>query len=164
MASRYKGPLQAFRIARAKFPLFDGTGAALAGARWNIKGQRVIYAAESYATALLEILVHSNLARVPRGFAFIEIHISNEIDIEEITVSDFSKWDASDYVASQSFGSRWYSEMRSAVLVVPSLAASGRQRNILINQDHPQFHLVSASTPRPVEWDRRLFRRRQTSK
>ena len=162
MASRYKGPLRAFRIARGKFPLFDGSGAAIAGARWNIKRQRVIYAAESYASALLEILVHSNLARVPRGFAFIEIHIPDEIDIEEITASDLPKWDASDCVASQSFGSRWYSEMRSAVLVVPSLAAGGHQRNILINQDHPQFHLLSTSPPKPVKWDRRLFRRRAT--
>jgi RES domain-containing protein len=80
MASRYKGPLQAFRIARAKFSLFDGTGAAIGGARWNTKGQRVIYAAESYATALLEILVHSNLGRVPRGFGFIEIHVPAEVD------------------------------------------------------------------------------------
>jgi RES domain-containing protein len=160
MASQYKGPLRAFRIARAKSPLFDGTGAALGGARWNIKGQRVIYAAESYATALLEILVHSNLGRVPRGFAFIEISIPTEIDIEEITASDLPKWDSSDCVASRSFGSRWYSEMRSAVLVVPSIAAGGRQRNILINQDHSQFHLLSASAPSPVQWDPRLFRRR----
>lgn len=159
MASRYKGPLQAFRIARANFPLCDGTGAAIAGARWSVKGQRVIYAAESYATALLEILVHSNFARVPRGFAFIEIQIPDEIDIEEITASDLPKWDAADCVASQSFGSLWYSEMRSVVLVVPSLAASSRQRNVLINQDHPQFHLLSASPPKPVKWDRRLFRR-----
>jgi len=162
MASLYKGPLQAFRIARAKFPLFDGTGAAIVGARWNIKGQRVIYAAESYATALLEILVHSNLARVPRGFALIEIHIPDEIDIEEITASDLPKWDAPDCAASQSLGSRWYSEMRTAVLVVPSLAASGRQRNLLLNQDHPQFHLLSASPPKDVKWDRRLFRRQAT--
>ncbi len=163
MASRYKGPLRAFRIARAKFPLFDGTGAALGGARWNAKGQRVIYAAESYATALLEVLVHSNIGRVPRGFAFIEIYIPPEIDIEEITASDLPQWDSSDCIASRSFGSRWYSEMRSAVLVAPSLAADGRQRNILINQDHSQFHLLSASTSSPVRWDPRLFRRR-TSK
>ena len=162
MASQYKGPLQAFRIARAKFPLFDGTGAAIGGAHWNTKGQRVIYAAESFATALLETLVHSNLARVPRGFAFIEIHIPSEIEIEEITASDLPKWDVSDCLASQSFGSRWYSEMRSAVLVVPSLAASGRQRNILVNQDHPQFPLLSASPPKPVKWDRLLFRRQAT--
>ncbi len=163
MASRYKGPLQAFRIARAKFPLFDGTGAAIGGARWNTKGQRVIYAGDSYAIALLEILVHSNLGRVPRGFAFIEIHVPAEIDIGEITARDLPKCNAPDCAASQAFGSRWYSEMRSAVLVVPSVAAGGRARNILINQDHSQFHLLSASAPSPVTWDPRLFRRR-TSK
>src|SRR6266403_210991 len=114
MASRYKGPLQAFRIARDKFPLFDGTGAAIGGARWNVKGQRVIYASESYATALLEILVHGNLGRVPQGFAYIEIFIPTKIEIEEITAKDLPQWDSSDCIASQSFGSRWYSEMRSA--------------------------------------------------
>lgn len=164
MASRYKGALQAFRIARAKFPLFDGAGAAVGGARWNEKGQRVIYAAESYATALLEILVHSNLGRVPRGFACIEIAIPKEVEIEEITAHDLPKWDAPDCAASQSFGSRWYDEKRSTVLVVPSVAAGGRQRNVLINQEHSQFPLLSVSAPRPVKWDPRLFRRRAPGK
>ncbi|MGB2641966.1 MAG: RES domain-containing protein [Candidatus Acidiferrum sp.] len=159
MASRYKGPLKAFRIAQASFPLFDGTGAALSGARWNAKGQRVIYAAESYATALLEILVHSNLGRVPARFAFIEIHIPAEVEIEEITPEDLPRWDALDCRESPSFGSRWYTEMRSAVLVVPSVAATARERNVLINQEHPQFPSITASVPRPMHWDPRLFRR-----
>lgn len=158
MASRYKGPLQAFRIARGSYPLFDGTGAALSSARWNVKGQRVIYAAESYATALLEILVHSNLGRAPSGFAFIEIHIPAEVEIEEITPQDLPQWDAADCRASQSFGSQWYTEQCSAVLVVPSVAATARERNILINQLHPQFPLITASAPRPMHWDPRLFR------
>jgi RES domain-containing protein len=164
MASRYKGPLQAFRIARAKFPLFDGTGAATIGARWNAKGQRVIYAADSYAGALLETLVHSNLGHVPRGFASIEISIPAQVDIEEITAGDLPGWDSSDGSVSQLFGSRWYAEMRTPVLVVPSVASSGMGRNILINQDHSQFGLISASSAHPVKWDRRLFRRRRTAK
>src|SRR5882724_2071682 len=161
---RYKGPLQAFRIASAKFPLFDGTGASLGGARWNTKGQRVIYAAESFAGALLEILVHSNLGRVPKGFASIEIHIPSEVDIEEVTPGDLPEWEAPDCAASQSFGSRWYTEMRTAVLVVPSVPGGVMGRNILLNQEHPQFPLLTASAPRPVKWDRRLFRRRPPHK
>jgi RES domain-containing protein len=159
MASRYSGPLRAFRIGRAKFPLFDGTGAAITGARWNVKGQRVIYASESYAVALLEILVHSNLGRVPRGFAYIEIDIPAGMAIEEITANDLYNWDAADCVASQEFGSRWYQETRSAVLVVPSVAAGGMGRNVLINPEHPEFRSVKASRPRQVEWDQRLFGR-----
>jgi RES domain-containing protein len=159
MASRYKGPLKAFRIARAKFPIFDGAGAALAGARWSTKGQRVIYAADSYAGALLEILVHSNLGRVPRGFSWIEIRIPARVAIEEITAGDLPGWDERDCAVSQKFGSRWFVEMRSAVLVVPSVPASAMGRNILINQNHPQFRFISASRPRSVIWDQRLFRR-----
>ena len=159
MASRYKGPLEAFRIGRSRYPLFDGAGAAVSGARWNAKGQRVIYAAGSYATALLEILVHSNLGRLPRGFAFVEIHIPTDVDIEEITAADLPKWNAADCMACRTFGSRWYEEMRTAVLVVPSVAAAGYERSILINQEHPRFRLISASAPRPVQWDPRLFRR-----
>ena len=159
MASRYKGPLEAFRIARAKFPLFDGTGAALGGGRWNAKGQRVIYAADSYAAALLEILVHSNLGRVPRGFAWIKISIPSAVEIEEITADDLPGWDAPDYAASQEFGSRWYRESRSVVLVVPSVVSSGMGRNILVNPEHPQFRLLRTSAPQGVTWDPRLFRR-----
>ena len=35
MASRSKAPLRAFRVADGRFPIFDGTGAMLYGARWN---------------------------------------------------------------------------------------------------------------------------------
>ena len=55
----------AFRIADRRHPIFDGTGAMLHGARWNSPGKPVIYAAETYAGALLETLVHANLGSVP---------------------------------------------------------------------------------------------------
>jgi RES domain-containing protein len=131
----------------------------MAGGRWNLKGLRVIYASESYGGALVEILVHGNLGRVPRGFASIEIHIPAEVDIEEITSKDLPNWDAQDCLASQSYGSRWYEKMRTAVLVVPSVPGGGIGRNVLLNQDHPKFHLLTASSPQAVKWDRRLFHR-----
>jgi RES domain-containing protein len=161
MASRYNGPMRSFWIGRAEFPLFDGTGAAITGARWNVKGQRAIYASESYAVALLEILVHSNLGRVPRGFVYIEIDIPGAIAIEEITANDLPDWDAVDSVSSQEYGSRWHQEKRSAVLVVPSVAAGGMGRNVVINAEHPEFHLVNSSRPRQIKWDQRLFGRQE---
>jgi len=33
------------------------------------------------------------------------------------------------------------------------------ERNVLINQDHPDFHRIRASQPVPVRWDRRLWSR-----
>ena len=64
MASRRKGPLRAYRIADVRQPIFDGNGAALYGGRWNSPGRRVIYAAETYAGAMLEKLAQANVGRI----------------------------------------------------------------------------------------------------
>ena len=151
------GFLEVTRIARAIHPLFDGTGAALHGARWNRKGQYVIYGATSYAGALLEILVHSNLGRVPKGFASIQIHIPADVLIEELRPEDLPGWDTSDGEVSRGWGSQWYEEMRSAVLLVPSVPSGGIERNVLIHQRHPNFPRITATKPTPVRWDKRLF-------
>ncbi len=54
-----------FRIADSRHELFDGAGAYLKGGRWNSPGKRIIYAAQTYAGALLEALVHLNFDEVP---------------------------------------------------------------------------------------------------
>ncbi len=71
--------MHAFRIADRRHPIFDGT---LTGGRWNSPGRPVIYAAETFAGALLEVLVHANLGRVPRTHALIEIAIPESVSIE----------------------------------------------------------------------------------
>jgi RES domain-containing protein len=71
--------------------IFDGSGAMLHGARWTSPGRRVIYAAETYAGALLEILVHAS-GSVPRTQGYIEIEIPPGLSIEEITQDDVPHW------------------------------------------------------------------------
>ena len=46
--------------------------------------------------------------------------------------------------------------LRTPILRVPSVASQG-EFNVLINQSHPDFHRLSASAPRGLAWDRRLF-------
>ena len=74
MVSPRSAPLRAYRIADRRHPIFDGGGSFLNGSRWNTRGRHIIYAAETYAGALLELLAHSNLGRAPRNHAFIERH------------------------------------------------------------------------------------------
>jgi len=62
MASRFDGAFTAYRIVRADLPAFEGAGAHRWGARWTSPGRYVIHAPESYALAVLENLVHFNLA------------------------------------------------------------------------------------------------------
>jgi RES domain-containing protein len=155
MASRRSGPLRAFRIADMRYPIFDGTGAMLYGARWNSPGRRVIYAAETYAGALLEILVHASGA-VPRSQGYVEIEIPARLSIEEVTPADVPRWDSHSFRAARAFGDRWYDEQRTPVLMVPSLVTRV-ERNVLISQEHPGFRRIRATRPLPVRWDARLW-------
>ena len=158
MASRRSGALRAFRIADMRHTIFDGSGAMLHGARWNSPGRRVIYAAETYAGALLEILVHTS-GSVPRNQGYVEIEIPAGVPVEEITPDDVPRWDSPSFEPAQAFGDRWYDERRTPVLIVPSVATVV-ERNVLINQEHPAFPQLRASEPLPVRWDARLWKRR----
>ena len=156
MASLLSRPLRAYRIADRRRKIFDGHGAALVGGRWNSPGRRVIYAAETYAGAMLEVLVHANIGRVPKTHSWIEIQIRKGVRIEELYAADIPGWDSPDQRASRRYGDRWYDEGRTAVLLVPSIVARV-ERNIAINQDHPEFKRIRATAPKPVIWDDRLF-------
>jgi RES domain-containing protein len=161
MAFPLEGPWRAYRIADRRRKIFDGHGAALLGGRWNSPGHRVIYAAETYAGAMLEVLVHANIGKIPKTHSWIEILIRKGVRIEEVQPGDIPGWDAPDQRASRRYGDQWYDEGRTAVLLVPSIVARP-ERNIVINQDHPEFKRIRATAPKPVIWDQRLFRFERT--
>src|SRR5450432_3581625 len=113
MASRHNAPLRAFRIADLRHTIFDGSGAMLHGARWNSPGRRVIYAAETYAGALLEILVHAS-GSVPQTQVYVEIQIPAELSIEEISAGDVPRWNSLSFESARAFGDHWYDQRRTA--------------------------------------------------
>lgn len=157
MVSRFKGPLIAYRIADRRHSIFDGTGASLYGARWNSQGLSVIYAAISYAGAMLEKLAQSGrLGDIPKSHQSINIHIPETVDIEEVRVEDIPGWNLPDLVESKNYGDRWIQEKRTAVLVVPSVIAP-EEKNVLLNPLHPDFEKIKPSEPKDVIWDPRLF-------
>jgi RES domain-containing protein len=147
----------AYRIADARHPIFDPTGAMLRGGRWNSIGQRVIYAAESYAGAMLEVLVHANLSVPPKNHGVVRITIPEPLNIETAESSALVGWDSEDLTVSRGFGDTWLREMRTAVLRAPSVITEGRENNILINPLHPHFSKISVSEPEHIHWDSRLF-------
>jgi RES domain-containing protein len=151
--------LLAYRMGSAAHPLLDGAGAAASdSARWNSRGRFVIYAAEHYATAVLEKSAQLNSIRLPRSLVFIRIEVKRSGTIEELRPEALPRWEDDDRSASQAFGDRWYDEQRSLVLLVPSLAAPGLERNVLINQRHPLFaRAVSAGAAEPVRCHPKLL-------
>lgn len=161
MASRSEGePLQrAFRVADTRHRIFDPTGARLGGGRWNSPGKGIIYAAETYAGALLEALIHLNFDDVPEGYGWIEIAIRRDTAVEEVSPAALPGWNGDDLTPTRRFGDRWYDEKRTPLLLVPSVATAGVERNVLINPDHPQRAAIRAGEVREVIWDQRLFGR-----
>jgi RES domain-containing protein len=151
-------PLTAYRIADGRRRLFDGTGAALHGGRWSSPGTPVIYAAITYGGAMLEILVRTGIGRIPRHFHRIEIRIPKGIAIECLERRALPGWDGDDLKVPRGYGDAWLSEKRTSVLLVPSVVTR-IEYNLLINPAHPEFHRVSASAPKFVVWDERLFAR-----
>lgn len=153
--------MTAYRIADARHLIFDSTGARLHGGRWNSAGAGVIYAAESYAGAMLEVLVHANLSVVPKHYRAVQISIPDGIEVETLQASALHGWDADDLVISRRFGDGWLREKRSAVLLVPSVVTEGRENNVLIHPLHPEFVKIVAGEAMAIRWDLRLFGRGQ---
>jgi len=157
MPSHPSGPFTAFRIAENRFALLDGGGAYLFGARWSSSGRHVVYAGLGFAVALIEKLVRSRLGKVPKDHHFAEIFIPATVTAEEVGATDVPGWARVDYRATRAYGDAWYDSGRTAVLIVPSVPAMGLERNVLINQRHPEFRHVACAEPRPLVWDARLF-------
>lgn len=149
--------MRAWRIGdpRGRYPIYSGDGAALVEGRWHDRGQRVIYASQSYSTALLEKLVHFN-GVLPDGQHFIEIDLPVGISYEHVTKDSLPGWDDAGSGAARVFGSAWFGGRRSAVLIVPSFVAR-EEWNVLINPEHTDAGKIDVGLEKPVRWDSRLF-------
>lgn len=149
--------LAAWRICKTHHPPFDGTGAQITGARWNSAGRPVIYAADSFAGAILEILAHALRPRtLPGPHHAVRIDVPEDL-VETLDPAALPGWEAKGSPEARAFGDRWLEERRSAVLVVPALPARPVGHNVLVNPDHPDVVRITVSSPFAVPWDERLF-------
>ncbi|HEU0013660.1 MAG TPA: RES domain-containing protein [Longimicrobium sp.] len=147
----------AWRITKTRHAPFDGTGALLWGARWNSPGRAVIYAADSFAGAILEILAHSARPRtLPGPHHAVRIDIPDDL-AEMLDPGDLNGWENRDSRPAVEFGDAWLRDARSPAMVVPALPSRPIGRNVLINPGHPAAARISVSAPFPVPWDERLF-------
>ena len=151
--------LTAFRIGDpdGAYPIFDATGSRLAPGRWNTENTPLIYAAEHYSTAMLEILANGT-GRCPPNQHFIQITIPNDLSYEQVNPAHLPGWDAANSEVSRDYGAAWQGARRSLLLLVPSVVARV-ELNVLINPEHAEFARITHGLHQPVWWDRRLFGR-----
>jgi RES domain-containing protein len=153
--------LRAWRIVGGAFAdkAFTGEGAATWPGRWNNLGTRLVYAADSPALALLEILANRDSIGTSRAVPVDLVAFS--IDFREKYVFEPSAlpddWDARlVQQGTRDLGSQWALEMTSAVMRVPSVCMP-LECCYLLNPLHPDFRRLRIGRPRPVPLDPRLL-------
>lgn len=146
-----------FRLAKRRYPVYDGSGAALEGARWNSPGRTLIYASEHYATAILEQLVHAGRTQLPGAHHAAAIEIPDDLPVERFDPAAVAGWDAEESATARAYGDQWHASGRTAILIVPSIPGQPIERNFVINPAHPDAARIRVGPSFDVVWDGRLF-------
>lgn len=112
--------------------------------RWNSSGNKVIYASETVALALLENMVRRQGVGFNSDFKIMFIEIPDDTVIESVTETDLEAgWrDPNDYSQCQPLGDRWFSAGKALVLKVPS-AVMPLSYNFVVNTLHPDYSDVA---------------------
>ncbi|HET8828334.1 MAG TPA: RES family NAD+ phosphorylase [Pelobium sp.] len=148
-----------YRITQTKFasslfaPGFAG--------RWNNENDRMIYTAGSASLSCLEVLAHKSGSALNSGrFSMAMVDLDDSLAITEIKLPELQKLNAEwfkvlHYPITQKLGKKWLSEMRSAILKVPS-AIVDMEYNYLLNPLHPDFAKIKILDITPFNFDSRL--------
>ena len=149
-----------YRLTKARYAdtAFSGEGSMRYNGRWHRRGIRIVYASDAPASALLEVIAHTEAHnRLQHDYVLFEVRL--DPDEHLLTVgSDMlpDDWRAVPWPTStQEIGMFWHEEQASVVLNVPS-AVVPRQRNFLVNVAHPRFNELQIQEPEPFEIDSRL--------
>ncbi|EDT38989.1 RES domain protein [Burkholderia ambifaria MEX-5] len=129
----------------------------LVGGRFNSPGRPVIYAASTFAGAMLEVLVHARIGKVPKTHGWVEATVPDDVPVERHTADTLPVgWNVAALQEARRFGDAWLTESRTALLVVPSVVVRA-ESNVLVNPAHPDATRIVVNEPQPVVWDERLF-------
>lgn len=150
----------AWRVVSAKYAAsaFDGEGARRSGGRFNSPGTPIVYAADTLALAVLEVVVHLPTYRSLRGRVAFLLDIPDNL-VESLAEPDLPHdWRATPPSRStQALGDAWVARAESPVLKLPSVLLP-HHSNLLLNPAHPDLAQISISSPEPVPVDPRLIK------
>ena len=137
----------------------DGRGGLLWPGRWHTRGRRVVYCTQSPAAALLERLVHLELApgELPVRYRLLKIEIPDAASIERLEVGMLpDRWIEREE-STQTIGNAWLAGGLSALLLVPS-AIVPETTNVLINPAHASAAAIEIVGTSDHVIDSRLLR------
>ena len=135
------------------------TGGLKTPARWHNKGIPVVYLSETPSLAMLEILVHFEMApdEVPISYQLLEIEYSGGRKGVSQLADDALLSDWRDNITlTQAIGDEWLSSLKGALLRVPS-AVVPHSFNYLLNPRHELAHRATIIASRSHPFDSRLL-------
>ena len=115
-----------------------GDGALRASGRWHTRGRRIVYFAQTPAAALLEVLVHFELAvrDLPVRYQLLKVEAPDDVAVEHVSLNKLPGDWVDDTNVSRATGDAWLARNRSPLLLVPS-AVVPETSNVLLNPAHP---------------------------
>lgn len=151
--------IRAWRIVNARnaATAFSGDGSRRSGGRWNSRGYRAVYLADSLALATLEVMVHGVSYETLQDYVCIVATIPKRIIQEVDRKSLPGNWREDLPPAEvRELGDRWLNEQKSAALKVPS-AVIPVEFNYVLNPRQKDFRKIEIAEPLSLAFDKRLF-------
>jgi RES domain-containing protein len=136
----------------------SGRGGIRSPGRWHTAGSRVVYLADSPASAILETLVHMEVdeSTFPERYKLLKVAVPSDCRLIQIDVPEGNDW-KSDFGLTRRLGSEWLHSLGSALASVPS-AIAPYTRNLLLNPMHSDAARVVIVSEGWEQFDPRLFR------
>jgi RES domain-containing protein len=151
--------IRAWRIVNTRnaAAAFSGDGSRRSGGRWNSRGNRAVYLADSLALATLEVMVHGVSYETLQNYLCILATIPKKV-IQEVNLTSLPNNWREDLPppALRELGDRWLREQKSAALKVPS-AVIPVEFNYVLNPRHKDFGKIEIAEPLSLAFDKRLF-------
>jgi RES domain-containing protein len=118
-----------------------------------------VYCAPNPATALIEVLVHTeiDIGDVPVNLRYLEIDAPDALAVEDLDTSALAQSWRTDLLATRGAGDQWLQSSRTALLRVPSAIVPATW-NVLMNPRHPDSVQVRVVRTHSHGLDPRLLR------
>jgi len=116
----------------------SGRGGLVASGRWHNRGRAVVYCAESFSLARIEVEEGLGLPAFlwPDSYCLLRISVPATTTVEELAPQDLPDTWRDDPLATRRIGDAWLRATSAPLLRVPSARAQGS--NYLINPVHRQ--------------------------
>jgi RES domain-containing protein len=153
----------------------SGEGAYLHGGRWNSKGTRILYTAESMALSMIEALAHITMVNQKRAYCWVVLEANGlvehqpgalgEEELQPAPENWFGQIDVDDLPADfrtnpgpdalRAIGDQFIAEGKYLALKVPSVVVPD-SFNYLLNPGHALFNKLMVENVQEVSFDQRL--------